>query len=57
MDCGNRDQYNIHFGMRRLSRELNSLGIDHIYEEFDGTHSKIDHRLDRSLSYLYQHIS
>lgn len=57
MDCGNRDQYNIHFGMRRLSRELNSLGVDHIYEEFDGTHSKIDHRLDRSLSYLYQHIS
>lgn len=57
MDCGNRDQYNIHFGMRRLSRELNTLGVDHIHEEFDGTHSKIDHRLDRSLSYLYQHIS
>lgn len=57
MDCGNRDQYNIHFGMRRLSRELKEVGVDHIYKEFDGTHSKIDHRMDKSLSYLYQHIS
>ena len=56
MDCGNRDQYSIHYGMRVLSRELKRHGIRHHYEEFDGTHSGIDHRLDVSLPYLYEAI-
>lgn len=56
IDVGNRDQYNIHFGSRILHRKLNAAGIDHRYEEFDGTHSNIDHRLDVSLPYLYEHI-
>ncbi len=55
-DCGNRDQYHIQFGSRRLSRELRNLSVDHTYLEYDGTHSATDHRLDISLPYLYQHI-
>jgi enterochelin esterase-like enzyme len=57
MDCGFRDQYMIHYGMRRLSKQLEKYQIDHIYEEFNGTHSNIDYRLDESLPYLYEKIT
>jgi S-formylglutathione hydrolase FrmB len=52
MDCGWRDQYRIHYGMRELSARLHQQGVRHRYEEFDGTHSGIDHRMDVSLPYL-----
>jgi enterochelin esterase-like enzyme len=52
MDCGTRDQYRIHYGMRVLSAELKQHGVEHSYEEFDGTHSGIDYRMDISLPYL-----
>lgn len=52
MDCGWRDQYHIHYGCRLIAAELAAQGIDHRYEEFDGTHSGIDHRMDISLPFL-----
>jgi S-formylglutathione hydrolase FrmB len=52
IDCGWRDQYRLHYGSRILSRRLLENGVKHRYEEFDGTHSGIDHRLDVSLPYL-----
>ncbi len=52
IDCGWRDQYHIHFGTRQLSAALVTGGIKHRYEEFDGTHSGVDHRMDTSLPYL-----
>jgi len=52
IDCGSRDQYNIQYGTRRLIAELNRHQIKHHYEEFDGTHSNIDYRLDSSLAFL-----
>ncbi len=57
IDVGNRDQYNIHFGNRIFHRRLEGLGIPHHYEEFDGTHSGIDHRLDISLPWLYRKLT
>jgi enterochelin esterase-like enzyme len=54
IDCGWRDQFNIHYGTRRLSQELTRHGVAHRYEEFDGTHSGIDFRMDISLPYLYR---
>jgi hypothetical protein len=57
IDCGWRDQYHIHFGARQLSARLTEAGVAHVYEEFDGTHSGIDHRLDRSLPYLYRALA
>ncbi len=56
MDCGFRDQYMIHYGMRRLSQQLEKHQIEHTYEEFNGTHSGIDYRLDSSLPFLYDKI-
>lgn len=52
IDCGWRDQFHIHYGSRQLSRVLTERGVAHVYEEFDGTHSGIDHRLERSLPFL-----
>ena len=52
IDCGNLDQYGIQYGSRKLAARLSVLGIKHIWEEFDGTHSGIDYRLDISLPLL-----
>lgn len=52
IDCGWRDQYHIHYGSRILSQRLHAAGIEHRYEEFDGTHSGIDGRMDISLPLL-----
>jgi S-formylglutathione hydrolase FrmB len=57
IDCGWRDQYHIHYGARILHKRLSEAGIDHFYEEFDGTHSGIDGRMDISLPWLYQRIA
>lgn len=51
-DVGDRDEYNIQFGTRNLSRELEKLGVRHHFEEFEGGHSQLDWRLDHSLPYI-----
>lgn len=56
MDCGFRDQYFIHYGMRQLAKKLEKAQVEHTYTEFNGTHSGIDYRLDESLPYLYEKI-
>ena len=52
LDVGSRDQYNIQFGTRAFVRRLEKLAIKHHFEEFDGTHSGLDWRLDISLPLL-----
>lgn len=54
LDCGSRDQYFLHYGNRGFVDRLDAHDVPHRYEEFDGTHSGIDHRLDVSLPYLYE---
>lgn len=57
IDCGWRDQYRIHYGTRILSARLRQGDVAHRYEEFDGTHSGIDHRMDVSLPFLLRALS
>ena len=52
IDCGAQDTYNLLYGARRLHSALTRHGVAHVYEEFPGTHSGIDHRLDSSLPFL-----
>jgi S-formylglutathione hydrolase FrmB len=52
IDCGWRDQYRIHYGSRLLSLQLARHRVRHVYEEFDGSHSGIDYRMERSLPFL-----
>lgn len=57
IDCGRHDQYFLHYGARQLSAALAEHGVAHHYEEFDGTHSGIDYRLDVSLPWLYRTLT
>lgn len=52
MDCGDHDQFRIHYGMRRFSRKLAAAGIAHTYDEFDDDHSDVDYRMDVFLPLL-----
>jgi hypothetical protein len=52
IDVGRFDQYHIQYGTRRFTDALRQRGIAHRFEEFDGTHSAIDWRLDHSLPFL-----
>lgn len=52
IDCGDHDQFALHFGARRVHRALDRLGIAHVYEEFPDDHSAVDYRMDRSLPFL-----
>jgi S-formylglutathione hydrolase FrmB len=49
IDCGSRDEFNLHFGARTLVRKLKSLGVPHEYEEFDDGHMNVQYRYDVSL--------
>ena len=57
LDCGNRDEYRLHYGLRSFLRRLDAHGIPRVAEEFDGGHSGIDGRLDISLPRLYEVVS
>lgn len=57
MDCGNHDQFRIHFGMRRFSKKLTAANIDHTYEEYDDDHSDVDYRMDIFLPALAKALS
>jgi len=52
IDCGNKDQYGIQYGSRLLIKILQEHGINHHWDEFEGTHSGIEHRLDISMPML-----
>lgn len=52
MDCGSHDQYQIHYGLRLLSKRLHAAKILHAYEEFDDDHSDVDYRMEVSLPFL-----
>ena len=52
IDVGMSDQYHIQFGTRRFTDQLEKRRIAHHFEEFEGTHSAIDWRLDYSLPFL-----
>ena len=57
IDCGNRDEFNINLGTRILHSKLREMDISHFYEEFDGGHTNISYRLDKSLSKLSTDLS
>lgn len=49
VDCGRRDEYQLHWGARAFHRKLVGFGVDHLYEEFDDGHRNTGYRLDESL--------
>jgi S-formylglutathione hydrolase FrmB len=49
LDCGIRDEWNLHLGMRLFARRLAALGVPHEVEEFDDGHMNVQFRYDVSL--------
>ena len=52
VECGSRDQYNLHHGARILRRRMERLGIRHEYQEFDDDHTAVNYRYVESLRRL-----
>ncbi|RME26914.1 MAG: esterase [Deltaproteobacteria bacterium] len=57
IDAGDRDEYLLHLGARRLSAALSDADIPHIHEEFPGGHRGTAWRWDRSLPLLAEALS
>lgn len=54
IECGRKDEWNLHYGARVLSGRLKALGIKHEHQEFDDDHGNIQYRYVESLSRLAQ---
>jgi enterochelin esterase family protein len=52
LDCGSRDEFHLHHGLRIFSRRLEALGIRHEREEYDDGHMNVSYRYDVSLPKL-----
>jgi len=57
IDCGFRDEFNLHWGARILHSKLKKMRIKHHYEEFDGGHMNIQYRYDVSLPMIYRALA
>lgn len=57
VDCGDRDQYHLHYGARQMHQALQEAGVRHEYQEFPDNHSNIHYRMDVSLPRLYSALS
>ena len=49
LDCGIRDEWNLHLGARLFARRLTELGIAHEHQEYDDGHMNVSYRYDVSL--------
>ena len=57
VDCGTRDEFNLHAGARIYCDKLKENGIKYIHQEFDAGHMNIQYRYDVSFKYISSHFS
>ena len=57
IDCGEKDEWALHWGARALAARIRAAGIECIHEEFDDGHRSISYRYDRSLPLLLEALS
>lgn len=57
IDCGTRDNFNLHLGARRLKGALVRLGVSHRYEEYPDDHFGLTYRYDESIPALVEALS
>ena len=57
VECGSRDQFNLHLGARLLHRRLEALGIRHEHREFDDDHTSVNYRYVESLRRLCEALA
>ena len=56
LDAGRRDQFWLDLGAAAFSAELDALGIEHVFELFDATHSAIEYRYPTGLAFLAERL-
>ena len=56
LDAGRRDQFWLDLGAAAFSAELDALGIEHLFELFDATHSAIEYRYPAGLAFLAERL-
>lgn len=49
LDCGTRDEWALHLGLRILVKKLRGAAVPCVHEEFDDDHMSISYRYDRSI--------
>jgi S-formylglutathione hydrolase FrmB len=54
IDCGSRDEFNLHFGARTFVKKLKALEVPHEYQEFDDGHMGVSYRYEVSLPKIVQ---
>lgn len=52
LDCGSKDEYQLHLGLRLFRKRLDELGIPHEAEEFPDDHRSISYRYEESIPRL-----
>jgi hypothetical protein len=57
VDGGTRDEWYLDLGARAVSRELDTLGVEHHFELFQAGHMSIEYRYPASLAYLAERLS
>jgi S-formylglutathione hydrolase FrmB len=57
LDAGRKDEYWLDLGAAAFSAELDALGVEHVYELFDATHSGIEYRYPRALAFLAERLT
>lgn len=57
LDAGRSDEYYLDLGAQAFAKELDSLGVDHFLELFDGRHGGISYRYPKAIRMLAEAIS
>jgi S-formylglutathione hydrolase FrmB len=57
IDAGRQDDYFLDLGATAISAQLAALGIDHVFELFEGFHAGVQHRYPLALRYLATQMS
>ena len=57
VDCGNQDEFSLHWGARALVARMRDRGLSPFYEEFDDGHMSLAYRYDVSLPLLVRALS
>ncbi len=52
LDCGTRDEWNLHLGARLFVERLEQFRVTHEYQEYDDGHMNVSYRYDTSLPKL-----
>jgi hypothetical protein len=57
LDAGRKDDFWLDLGAAAFSAELDALGVEHVFELFDGTHLGIEYRYPKALAFLAERLT